>query len=86
MKHSIEFEHKIRAEWLSIEAYALSDYEGVYSVGVSGVYLDGVNVMGLLTEEDILEIESAIEPALTAEAGEARATGSNTIPGPFPTL
>lgn len=67
MKHSVQFEYRIRSEWLFVEAFALSDECGIYSVSVTGAFVDGVNVLGLLTEEDILELESAIEPAIDAE-------------------
>ena len=82
----IEFEHQVRNEFVNVEASAWHDEEGIYKTELNDVTLDGVSVVGLLTEADLGDITDAIEPAIDADAGDARATGSNTIPGPFPTL
>ena len=82
----ISFEHKIRKAWLYINAEFWHDEDGIYKTAIVNVWMDGVEVFDLLTEDDISEIDDAIEPAVMAEAGDHRATGSNTIPGPFPTL
>jgi hypothetical protein len=82
----IEFEHQIRRELVYVEASAWHDYEGIYKTQLNDVLLDGVSVIGLLTENDLSDIDDAIEPAIHADAGDRKATGSDTIPGPFPTL
>lgn len=82
----IEFEHKIRNAWVYVEASAWHDYEGIYKTQLNDVFLEGVSVIGLLTDDDLSDIDDAIEPAVHADAGDRKATGSNTIPGPYPTL
>lgn len=82
----IKFEHQIRNAHVWVEGFAWHDYEGIYKVQLNDVFLDGASVVGLLTEEDLSELQDAIEPAINADAGDRRATGSDTIPGPFPTL
>ena len=81
---STSFEHRIRDEWVLVEASAWHDDDGIYKTRIDGVYLDNANVTGLLTAFDLAEIDAAIEPALSADAADLRATGH--IPGPFPTL
>ncbi len=66
----VEFEHRIRSAWLHVEAQAWSDDDGIYKTEVTGVYLDGAEVSGLLTDADILDIECAIEPAIHADASD----------------
>jgi hypothetical protein len=82
----IEFEHQIRRAYLWVEASAWSDDEGIYKTELNDVFLDGISVLALLTEDDLSDLIDAIEPAIHADAGDRRATGSDTIPGPFPTL
>lgn len=82
----ISFEHKIRKAWLYIDAEFWHDEDGIYKTAIVNVWLETVEVFDLLTEDDISDIEDAIEPAAMADAGELRATGSDTIPGSYPTL
>ena len=82
----IEFEHLIRRAHLWVQASAWADEEGIYKTELNEVTLDGTSVLELLTEDDLSELTDAIEPAIHAEAGDRKATGSDTIPGPFPTL
>jgi hypothetical protein len=82
----IEFEHQVRREHVYVEASAWHDDDGIYKTELNDVLLDGISVIGLLTDDDLSDIIDAIEPAIHADAGDARATGSNTIPGPYPTL
>ncbi len=82
----IEFEHQIRRAHLWVQASAWADEEGIYKTELNEVTLDGTSVLELLTEDDLSELTDAIEPAIHAEAGDRKATGSDTIPGPFPTL
>lgn len=80
----VEFEHKVRKTYVFVQAEAWHDHEGIYKVGIANVWLDGAEVFDLLTDADIADIESAIEPAIISEASDNRAMGD--IPGPFPTL
>lgn len=80
----IEFEHKVRKAYVFVQAEAWHDHEGIYKVAIANVWMDGAEVFDLLTPADILDIESAIEPAILAEASDNRATGD--IPGPYPTI
>lgn len=82
----ISFEHKVRHEWLMIDASIWFDDDGIYKTRVDKVWLDDTNVIGLMTEDDLSDIDDAIIPATQAISADNRATGANTIPGPFPTL
>lgn len=63
----ISFEHKIRKAWLMIDAEAWHDDDGIYKVAIANVWMDTAEVFDLLTPEDILDIEAAIEPAIAEE-------------------
>lgn len=63
----VQFEHKIRKAWLTVDAELWADEEGVYKTQATNVWLDGVECFDLLTESDICEIESAIEDAWRAD-------------------
>lgn len=65
-----EFEHKIRNAYLWVEACAWMDQDGIYKTQLNDVSLDGVSVLGLLTEDDLSEIDDAIEPAIIADFAE----------------
>lgn len=80
----VTFEHKVRSEWVFVEASAWLDESGIYQTRIDGVYMDGVNVTGLLTPDDLLEIDLAIEPAVRADIAQNAIDAG--IPGPFPTL
>jgi hypothetical protein len=82
----IEFEHKIRNAHVWVEASAWHDDDGIYKTQLNNVFFDGTSVLELLTEDDLSDIDDAIEPAIHADAGDRKATGSDTIPGPYPTL
>jgi hypothetical protein len=82
----IEFEHKIRNAHVWVEASAWHDDDGIYKTQLNDVFFDGTSVLELLTEDDLSDIDDAIEPAIHADAGDRKATGSDTIPGPYPTL
>ena len=71
---STTFDHRIRDEWVYVEASAWHDEDGIYKTRIDGVYLDGVNVTGLLTSYDLADIDGEIEPAILEEA-------RNTDPG-----
>jgi hypothetical protein len=62
----VQFDHRIRDEWVVAEGALWIDEEGIYKTRVTGVFLDGVNVTGLLTDYDLSEIDSAIEDAWRA--------------------
>jgi hypothetical protein len=83
---SIQFEHQIRNSYVCVEASAWADEDGIYKTQLDDVFLDGISVLGLLTEDDLTDLIDAIEPAIHAESGDRRATGYDSIPGPYPTL
>ena len=83
---TIQFEHQVRNALVYVEASAWHDEEGIYKTQLNDVSLDGTSVLGLLTENDLSDLDDAIEPAIHADAGDRRSTGSDTIPGPFPTI
>ena len=64
------FDHRIRDEWVCVECSGWHDQDGIYRSRLDGVYLEGVNVSGLLTDFDIGEILAAIDPALEAQAND----------------
>ena len=67
---SIEFDHTVRNEIVFVEAVAWSDEDGIYKTRVTDVSLHGVSVLGLLTEDDLSNIEDAIEPAIAEDAAD----------------
>lgn len=68
---SVTFEAKIRDEWVTVDAIAIGDDTGIYRTGIVAVWLDGVNVAGLLTDADIGELDMMIPNAiLNQRAGE----------------
>lgn len=80
---TIEFEHLIRRAHLWVTASAWHDHEGIYKTQLNDAMLDGTSVLELLTDDDLAELDDAIEPAIHADAGERRATGSDTLPHPY---
>ena len=80
----VEFDHRIRDEWVYVKASAWYDYEGIYKTRIDGVFLDDANVTGLLTDFDLADIDQAIEPAVRADIAQNAIDAG--IPGPFPTL
>jgi hypothetical protein len=79
----IEFEHQIRNAHVWVEASAWHDDDGIYKVQLNDVMLDGTSVLELLTENDLSDLDDAIEPAILADAGDRKATGSDTLPHPY---
>jgi hypothetical protein len=65
--HTTQFEARIRDEWICVEAQAWADQDGIYKQEITGVYLDGVNVTGLLTDYDLSELDAMIGDAITNE-------------------
>lgn len=78
---STGFNHRIRDEWVCVECSGWHDDNGIYKTRLDGVYLDGVNVSGLLTDYDIGDILAAIDPALEA-SGHEDAHNSSMALGP----
>lgn len=69
--HITTFEAKIRNEWLVIDGEAWADHEGIYRTSIAAVWMEDVNVIGLLTEDDLSELENMIPDAIANEtAGE----------------
>ena len=73
----IEFEHQIRRAYLWVEASAWSDEEGIYKTQLNDVLLDGTSVLELLTEDDLSDLDDAIEPAIHADAADSKASSFN---------
>ena len=65
---TITFEARIRDEWVCVEAQAWADQDGIYKQEIMGVYLDGVNVTGLLTDYDLAMLDGMIDDAIQADA------------------
>lgn len=70
----VSFDHKVRKAWLTVNAEAWHDDDGIYKVAIVNVWLDTAEVFDLLTPEDILDIKSAIEPAIHEQAREDKST------------
>jgi hypothetical protein len=66
----IEFEHLIRRAHLWVEASAWADENGIYKTQLNDVMLDGTSVLELLTDDDLSDIDDAIEPAIHADASD----------------
>lgn len=67
MKHTVTFETQVRSDWVTVEGEALSDWEGVYRVNLRHVWLEGVDIIGVLDDATLGDLESQIEPALHEE-------------------
>lgn len=81
---STSFEHKIRREWVYVECSGWHDSNGLYKSRLDGIFLDGVNVTGLLTDSDLDDVLAAIDSALETQGHEdAHNSGINW---PFPTI
>lgn len=65
--HTTTFEAKIRDEWVYVEAQAWADHEGFYKTAITGVFIDGVNVTGLLTDYDLAELYGEIISSIYAD-------------------
>ena len=63
----IQFEHQIRRAYLCVEASAWHDEDGIHKTELNDVFLDGISVIALLTEDDLSELIDAIEPAIHAQ-------------------
>lgn len=70
----VTFDHRIRAELVFVEASAWLDDSGIYQTRIDGVFLDGVNVAGLLTSYDLADIDMQIEPAVLQDRADDAAT------------
>lgn len=70
----VTFDHRIRDEWVYVEASAWIDEHGIYKTRIDGVFMDGVNVTGLLTSYDLADIDLAIEPAVIEDRADDAAT------------
>lgn len=64
---TVEFEHMIRGNIVYVKASIWGDELGIYKTLIDGVYVDGVEIMGLMRDDDLDELYSAIQPALDAE-------------------
>ena len=67
---NVTFDAKIRDEWVSVDAVAFGDDTGIYRTGIVAVWLDGVNVLGLLTDADIGDLDSMIPNAVINQHSE----------------
>ena len=65
--HSTTFDAKIRDAWVYVEASAWADHEGIYKTAINGVFIDGVDVMGLLNNADICELDGMVECAIAQD-------------------
>lgn len=65
--HTTTFEFKIRSEWLLIDGEAWSDGSGIYRTRIAAAWMDGANVLGLLTDADRSEIDAMIPDAIANE-------------------
>lgn len=57
MKTTTEFETLVRGVPVFVEATAWSDHEGVYKIALD-VFCDGALVTGLMTDDDMNQLES----------------------------
>lgn len=63
----VQFDAKIRDEWVTVDGLAWADESGVYQTAIKAVWLDVVNVTGLLTDHDIAELDSMIPDAFISQ-------------------
>jgi hypothetical protein len=50
------------------------DEDGIYKTQLNDAMLDGVSVLDLLTEDDLSELQDAIEPAIIADFSDEEAS------------
>lgn len=62
--HSTSFDARIRDACVRVDADAWADHEGIYKTSIRAVWLDVTDVMGLLTDADILELDAMIPEAI----------------------
>jgi hypothetical protein len=74
---TVEFEHQIRNAYVHVEASAWADEEGIYKTQLNDVYMDGISVLALLTDDDLSDIDDAIEPAIHADASDNSVSSFN---------
>lgn len=71
--NQVSFEYKIRNCLVYVQAEGWSDDEGIYQSAITSVDIDGADVFGLLTPEDIGDLEIAADAALSDAAFEHKA-------------
>jgi hypothetical protein len=65
-KYTVEFDATIRGVIVRVEGYVMADYGGVYHRGVE-VYVNGEEVTGLLSVDDITALEDQVESVAVLE-------------------
>ncbi len=80
----VSFEHQIRKQWVTVKGSVWGDKNGIYKIEINDVLIEDMPVIGLLTDADFDDIETAIENEALAIASDNHAVGD--IPGPYPTL
>lgn len=68
------FDAQIRDAWVHVEAYGMADHSGIWRTGITGVYIEGADVSGLLTADDWCALDAMIEPAIANDASEEQLT------------
>lgn len=69
MKRSTTFQTTVRSVPLHIEATVTGDQYGIYHIDITA-YLDGADVTGLLTDDDVMQLDSEVLTALQSEHSE----------------
>lgn len=69
-KYTTQFETLVRGVPVYIEAYAIGDECGVYRTGFEA-YVDGALITGLLTDDDIAQVESEALQAFQDDASDS---------------
>lgn len=69
--HTVEFEQYVRGTLVYVTACAWSDHEGFYRHELTGVYVDGVEIMNLMRDDDLNDLDNSIIPAICAELEES---------------
>jgi hypothetical protein len=66
-----EFEYQVRRAYVHVEASAWADENGIYKTQLNDVFMDGISVLALLTDDDLSDIIDAIEPAIHADSADS---------------
>jgi hypothetical protein len=69
--HKVEFEHIVNGEIVYVTADIWADHEGIYKQEITGIYVDGVDVIRIINPEYIDQLDAMIPEMLRNELEES---------------
>jgi hypothetical protein len=70
--HKLQFEAQLNGEWIVAEADVWTDHEGIYKQEITGVFIDGTDIIRIINPEYIDQLDAMIPEMLRNELEEAR--------------